>query len=64
MWEDGQYYSRPHPKKVFAEVVELVKNDRWNSQAAKICEALLDFESSGAQSSGQQGCNSWLQQLE
>ena len=55
VWSDGQYYSRPHPKKLFAEVAALVKDDRWNSTAAKLCEPLWEAQSSGAQSSGQQG---------
>ena len=64
VWEDGQYYSRPHPKTNFAEVRALVKGDKWNSRAKQLCEPVWHFQSSGAQSSGQQGCNSWLQQLE
>ena len=36
---DGQYHSRPLPKTVFAEVQPLVGEQRWNSKAAKICEA-------------------------
>ena len=55
VWSDGQYYSRPHPKKLFAEVAALVKDDRWNSTAAKLCEPLWEAQSSGAQSNGQQG---------
>ena len=55
VWSDGQYYSRPHPKKLFAEVAALVKDDRWNSTAAKLCQPLWEAQSSGAQSSGQQG---------
>ena len=37
---DEQYYSRPLPQTVFAEVLALVKEHRWNSAAAKICEPL------------------------
>ena len=36
---DRQYHSRPLPKTVFAEVQPLVVEHRWNSKAAKICEA-------------------------
>ena len=36
---DRQYHSRPLPKTVFAEVLPLVGEQRWNSKAAKICEA-------------------------
>ena len=36
---DRQYHSRPLPKTVFAEVQPLVGEQRWNSKAAKICEA-------------------------
>ena len=36
---DRQYHSRPLPKTVFAEVQSLVAERRWNSKAAKICEA-------------------------
>ena len=55
VWLDGQYYSRPHPKTLFAKVAALVKDDRWNSTAAKLCEPLWEAQSSGAQSNGQQG---------
>ena len=38
-WDrDGQYHSRPLPKMVFAEVQPLVKDNRRNSAAAKLCE--------------------------
>ena len=40
VWWDGQYYSHPLPKPVFAQVQELVKEHRWNSAAAKLCEPL------------------------
>ena len=36
LW-DGHYHSRPLPKTVFEEVQELVKNNRRNSAAAKLC---------------------------
>ena len=36
----GLYFSRPLPKEVFAEVYAMVKDDRWNSAAAKLCEPL------------------------
>ena len=55
VWWGDQYYTRPHPKTLFAEVAELVKHDRWNSQAANLCQPLSESQSSGAQSSGQQG---------
>ena len=42
VWWKGQYYTRPHPKDVFAEVVALVKEDRWSSVAAKLCEPLRE----------------------
>ena len=35
---EGQYLSRPLPKTVFAEVQPLVLENRWNSEAAKLCE--------------------------
>ena len=44
VWEDGQYYSRPHPKTNFAEVRALVKDDRWNSRAQMLCEPWWDIQ--------------------
>ena len=35
---DKQYYSRPFPKTVFAKAQALIKEDRWNSATANICE--------------------------
>ena len=35
---DGQYYSRPLPKGIFAQVRELVQKRRWNKAAEKLCE--------------------------
>ena len=41
-WDgDGQYHSRPLPKTVFAEVQPRVEGDKWNSEAAKLCEPQL-----------------------
>ena len=37
LW-DGQYYSRPLPKGIFAQVRELVQKRRWSRAAAKLCE--------------------------
>ena len=47
VWSEGQYYSRPLPKELFAEVQPLVKDDRWNSEAAKLCEPWWGAQSSG-----------------
>ena len=56
VWKDGQYYTRPHPKTNFEKVKALVKKDRWDMRAAQLCEPFWqEFQSSGAQSSGQQG---------
>ena len=38
VWWKEQYYVRPHPKNVFADVVALVKEGRWSEAAAKLCE--------------------------
>ena len=37
-WHDGQYYSRPHPKTMFAEVKLLVKENRWCHRASRLCD--------------------------
>ena len=37
LW-DGQYYSRPLPKGIFAQVRKLVQKRRWNKAAEKLCE--------------------------
>ena len=61
VFSDGQYYSRPHPKKLFEKVSALVVGenaDRWNGKAGELCAPSREPPSSGAQSSGQQGCNS------
>jgi hypothetical protein len=65
-WEEtSQYYSRPHPKALYAQVAELVKSDRWSTAAYQLCYPSWEStaqsgqhepsQSSGAQSSGQQG---------
>ena len=48
VWWDGQYYSRPLPKTVFAQVQELVEEYRWNRAAAKLCEPRWEAHSSGS----------------
>ncbi|MDA8584034.1 hypothetical protein N9L68_07355 [bacterium] len=48
VWWDGQYYSRPEPKTVFAQVQELVKEHSWNRAAAKLCEPRWEAHSSGS----------------
>ena len=35
---EGQYYTRPFPKRVFNTVRQLVKDSRWNTLAAGLCE--------------------------
>ena len=57
-WEDteeGRYHSRPHPKELFERVQAMVKDDRWSSEAAKLCEPCwkAPINAGGAQSSGQ-----------
>ncbi len=42
-WGDGQYHSRPLPNTVFGQVQPLVKEHRWNSAAAKLCEPLWEL---------------------
>ena len=37
LWE-GQYYTRPFPRTVFNAVRELVKDSRWSTEAAGLCE--------------------------
>ena len=37
VFSDGQYYSRPHPKKLFEKVSALVEDDRWNATARDLC---------------------------
>ena len=37
------YYMRPFPKKAFEQVQQLIKADRWNKDAANLCEALDDM---------------------
>ena len=37
VWRADQYFSRPLPGTVFAQVQELVKQRRWD-RAAKLCE--------------------------
>ena len=37
------YYMRPFPKKAFEQVKQLIKADRWNKDAAKLCEASDDM---------------------
>ena len=48
VWWDGQYYSRPFPKTVFAQVQELVKEHRWNRAAAKLFEPRREAHSFGS----------------
>ena len=50
--EDGdwQYVSRPLPKTVFAEVQELIENNRWNRAAATLCKPRRVAHSSGSRS--------------
>ena len=48
VWWDGQYYSRPLPKTVFAQVQELVKEHRWNRAAAKLWEPRWEAHSFGS----------------
>ena len=48
VWWDGQYYSRPLPKTVFAQVQDLVKEHRWNRVAAKLCELRWEAHSFGS----------------
>ena len=52
MWSiaDGQCHSHPLPRTVFAEVQSLVKDDGWNSAAAKLCEPRWEAHSSGSRS--------------
>ena len=45
-WWKSQYWSRPLPKTVFAQVKELVEEDRWNPEAEKLCEARWPAHSS------------------
>ena len=47
---DGQYHSRPLPKTVFAEVQELIENNRWNRAAATLCKPRRGAHSSGSRS--------------
>ena len=44
----GQYYSRPHPKKLFEKVSALVKDDRWNDTARDLCLPLREAPPSRA----------------
>ena len=39
-----RYYNRPFPKDVFEQVKQLVKADRWSTDAKKLCEALDDVQ--------------------
>ena len=50
VWWDGQYYSRPLPKTVFAEVQELIENNHWNRAAATLCKPRREAHSSGSRS--------------
>ena len=45
-WWKSQYWSRPLPKTVFAQVKELVEEDRWNREAEQLCEARWPAHSS------------------
>ena len=49
VWWEGQYHNRPHPKNFFPEVQALAKGERnrWNSQAAQLCEPSWGPSSSG-----------------
>jgi len=47
VWWAGQYYSRPFPKTVFAQVQELVKEHRWTRAAAKLFEPRWEAHSFG-----------------
>ena len=38
VWWQGQYYSRPLPRKHFMEVAALVADDRCSRRAARLCE--------------------------
>ena len=33
----GCLYSRPHPKSIYKEVLDLVKDDRWSEAAERLC---------------------------
>ena len=55
VFSGGEYFSRPHPKKLFEKVSALVEDDRWNDTARDLCLPSRKAPSSGAQSSGQQG---------
>jgi hypothetical protein len=46
--EEG-YYIRPLPKEAYEQVKQLVKADRWNKDAEKLCEALDVMHSDGQQ---------------
>jgi hypothetical protein len=37
VFANAQYYSRPHPRELFAKVSALVKDDRWNDTARVLC---------------------------
>ena len=48
--QDGHWHSRPLPKTVFAEVQELIENNRWNRAAATLCKPRREAHSSGSRS--------------
>ena len=54
---DGQYYSRPLPKGIFAQVGELVKKSRWNKAAEQLCEPRWEAHSFGSRGDSSR-CNS------
>jgi hypothetical protein len=46
IWDDKEklYHSRPLPKTVFRQVQPLVKEERWNLAAAKLCEPQWELD--------------------
>ena len=56
LW-DGQYYSRPLPKGIFAQVRELVQKRRWNKAAEKLCEPWRGARNFGSRGDSSR-CNS------
>ena len=48
--QDGHWHSRPLPKTVFADLPELIENNRWNRAATTLCKPRRVAHSSGSRS--------------